>query len=338
MRGLAKQFGRWVLGAAAFGVLWCAGGCHGPAAPPPAYVPVKSYPPLLQSNGTLNHQNYFMPAGFYNPATNYIVQEGDLQRGGRVTRVWIYRPRPLPTWSVPCVLIAPAGSHLFDGMALGEGDRLEHMSYVRAGMVVVAYELDGAIPNGQRPSDDALVRAAGEFMAAGAGIRNAQDALGYALATVPEIDPKRIYAAGHSSAATLALQLAQHDPRIAAVAAYAPCTDTEKRMGSAVGEFDARIKGYRDFVRSYSPLRNAAQLRCPVFLFHAVDDDNVLVAESDAFVAAVRKTNPNVTYDRYPTGGHYEGMRTEGIPQAISWMKQLPDIRSWRRANVEIRM
>ena len=45
--------------------------------------------------------------------------------------------------SLPCVLIAPAGSTLLAGMGLGEGDEPEHIPYVKAGCAVLSYELDG---------------------------------------------------------------------------------------------------------------------------------------------------------------------------------------------------
>ena len=57
-------------------------------------------------------------------------------------------------------------------------------------------------------------------MAVQAGLANARTALEFALAKVPKLDAKRIYVAGHSSAATLALLFASHEPRIKACAAW----------------------------------------------------------------------------------------------------------------------
>ena len=45
--------------------------------------------------------------------------------------------------SLPCVLIAPAGSTCWRAWTLGDGDSPEHMPYVKAGYAVLAYELDG---------------------------------------------------------------------------------------------------------------------------------------------------------------------------------------------------
>lgn len=303
------------------------------AAPPPAYVAPQAHPELGPASVMALRKTY-LPASVTAPVASTRVHTVTLRRGNRSTRLWIYRPEPLVTAKrVPCVLIAPAGTRLMHGIDLGDGDRPEHVPYVRAGMVVVAYELDGALPVAQ--TDATVTKAAAEFMAAKAGLRNAQDALDYALKQVPEIDPARIYAAGHSSAATVALHVAQHEPRIAAVAAFAPCTNLPERIGGAlIGGLNARITGYNAFIQASSPLGNAARLKCPTFLFHATDDGNVPVAETDAFAAAVRKTNANVTYHRVSRGGHYDAMVTEGMPQAVGWMLQLPNIRSWKPEKV----
>lgn len=310
-------------------------GCSlAPAISPPPYVAASAFPELGPPS-EIRLQNTLLPADVGRPSSIVRFNEVTLSRGGRRTRLWIYRPAAATSTRLPCVLIAPAGTRLVHGMELGDGDRPEHAPYVRAGMVVVAYELDGPAPDGAWLTDSSMVRAASEFMASEAGLRNAQDALNYALKRVPEVDPYRIYAAGHSSAATAALHLAQHEPRIKAVAAYAPCTDVEGRLGGEViGPLDRRIKGFRKFIHASSPLRNAALLRCPVFLFHAEDDNNVPIRETEAFAAEVRKTNPNVTFHRVPRGGHYDSMLEQGVPQAIGWMRQLPNVRRWHPVDI----
>src|SRR5579871_2614816 len=60
-------------------------------------------------------------------------------------RLWIYLPSPPPAGKLPCVVIAPSGSALFSGMKLQDGDRAEHLPYVRAGFAVIAYDIDGPI-------------------------------------------------------------------------------------------------------------------------------------------------------------------------------------------------
>jgi hypothetical protein len=43
------------------------------------------------------------------------------------------------------------------------------------------------------------------------------------------------------------------------------------------------------------------------------------------FAADLRKTNVQATFVRVPTGNHYDSMVKEGIPQAIQWLKKLPE-------------
>jgi hypothetical protein len=66
---------------------------------------------------------------------------GQSQPGHR-GKFWLYLPKGQhPAGSLPCILIAGAGSNLITGMDLGDGDRREHLPYARAGFAVLAYEL-----------------------------------------------------------------------------------------------------------------------------------------------------------------------------------------------------
>lgn len=243
------------------------------------------------------------------------------QAGAAASKLWVYLPEGQTRPKIPCVLIAPAGTRLFHGITLGEGDRPEHLPYVRAGFAVVAYELDGS-PSDE--SDEALVSAARLFKKAEAGLVNARAALDYALANVPQIDPARIYTAGHSSAATTSLLVARREPRVRACVAYAPVTDVEKYFGEDIMEaLSSVMPDYREFVRRTSPQAGARDLRCPLFLFHAEDDENVRIAESVKFAGEVGRHNPSVTFVRAAKGGHYDAMVKEGIPKAVEWLKAL---------------
>ena len=110
-------------------------------------------------------------------------------------------------------------------MKLADGDVAEHLPYARAGYAVLAFDVDGMLANRQNPTPEAIFEAAGRFQAAQAGLVNAHIALEYVLAKVPEVDPKRITVAGHSSAGTLAVLFAEHEPRLRSCLAYAPVDD-----------------------------------------------------------------------------------------------------------------
>lgn len=289
-------------------------GCQRPAGPN------KYAGPIEVNTGTVAFPD--LPAG--QPIQPGIVaSEVALQRNGIPMKVWVYKPEAPAAGKLPLVLVPPAGSTLFVGMNLGDGDRAEHYPYARAGFAVVSFEIDGHVPNLDNASDQVLANGASAFEASLAGMANAKAALDFALAKVPNVDAERIYIAGHSSAATLALLYASHEPRIKGCAAYAPATDVEARLRPVSSDLNRIVPGYSNFIRFSSPRTHVAKLTCPVFLFHALDDDTVASSESTNFAEELKKTNSQVTLVTVPAGGHYQSMIDSGIPQGIAWMKKL---------------
>jgi dipeptidyl aminopeptidase/acylaminoacyl peptidase len=234
-------------------------------------------------------------------------------------KVWYYRPAQAKG-KLPLVLVPPAGSTLVAGMELGDGDRAEHYPYVRAGFAVGSFEIDGHVPDGT--PDAAVLKGAREFRDAKAGLTNAKAALDFLLAKAPDVDQNRIFIAGHSSAATLALLVAEHEPRIKGCVSYCGVSDVEARVAPAIPALDRAIPGYRDFIRFSSPKTPVEKLKCPVFLFHAQDDATVPVSQTTTFAALLKRTNANVTVDTSARGGHYQSMIDAGIPRGIAWMKK----------------
>lgn len=257
------------------------------------------------------------------PEPGVMEYEVVIPRGGAAEHVWVYLPANPAQAKVPCVFIAPAGTRLFHGNDLDDSGRPEHFPYVRAGFAVVAYSLDGPLED--KPTDHQVVEATRAFKDADAGLLDERAAVDYALAKVPQIDPKRLYAAGHSSAGTLSLLVAENDPRIAACVAYAPCCNVPKRLGlPLLRALDDAVPGEQDFLARRSPNVDVAKLTCPLFLFHADDDSVVPAADVDEFAGMVQRTNAHTTYVRVPTGDHYDSMIQQGVPQAIRWLQALP--------------
>jgi len=251
-----------------------------------------------------------------------VLHKVELVRGTEKSNLWVYLPEKPAAKPLPCVIVAPAGTRMFHGMKLGAGDMPEHTPYAKAGFAVVAYELDGHLPEGFK--DKEMGEALLKFQGARAGVENAKSAINYALARVPNIDKERIYAAGHSSAATAALVVAEHEPRIKACLAYAPICDLDAYFVPEIMDIMKEISpSFPTFIHEYSPLTGADKLRCPAFIFHASDDTNSKQADVAAFVVKAKKTNNRVTYIEVPTGGHYESMIDQGIPQGIAWLKTL---------------
>ncbi len=261
------------------------------------------------------------PATQLEPGVNlHEIRFQETGTPGHRGKLWLYMPAGQNgPRALPCVLMAGAGSNLLTGMDLGDGDRAEHLPYVRAGFAVLAYELDGASsPEG---SDDDMRQAFERFRDAQAGLTNAHIALEYLLAKVPAVDPARIYSSGHSSAGTLSVLFAEHEPRLAGCVAFAPVIDLDARFGP-VGllALGANMPGVRDFVTKYSPRNHEADLACPLFLFHAEDDSNVPADQSREAAERLKGLGKTVTLERVPTGNHYDSMIQQGLPKAIAWM------------------
>jgi dienelactone hydrolase len=227
------------------------------------------------------------------------------------------------THSLPCVLVAPAGSTLITGMGLGDGDRPEHVPWVRAGFAVLSYSLDGELSD-RNAGDDEFRRASEAFLAARAGLTNAEVALAWLAARVPQVDPNRIYTAGHSSAATLALLLAEHDPRIKACAAFAPPVDLNASFSAEQkGLLRRAIPRVDAFFTAYNPKAHSAQLNVPLFLFVARDDAPRFVQGTEALAAELQAQGKPVTLVTVPNGGHYDPMIRQGLPRAIEWLRKI---------------
>jgi dienelactone hydrolase len=238
--------------------------------------------------------------------------------------LWLYLPTGTHApQSLPCVLIAPAGTRFIHGSVLAEGDRPEHLPYVHAGFAVIAYELSGDVPPtpGGRVRYGDLRDPVRAFAAADGGLANARVAIDYALARVPEIDPARLYAAGHNSAAVMALNLSMADSRIRAVAAYAPACDVEKRLASELPILERVIPGTTALAARVSPMQHVEAIKCPVLLFHADDDSRVATADNVAYYAALTAAGKTVEFRRVSSGDHYQSMIDQGIKAGIAFFQ-----------------
>lgn len=295
----------------------CYGRVHEAAS---GYTPLAAFPPLGPA----------LPV-----ARGIVVHQVSLGHDGQPGRVWIYLPDPLPSKPLPCVFIAPAGVPPFLGNGFGPDlDRQrcpEHVPYLRAGFAVVAYDVDGEVADRDNSTYADVGRAATAFKKADAGVVNARHAIDYVVKMVPAIDPTRLYVAGHSSAGRQSLLVAEREPRIAACIAYAPVSDAERRSDEiardATRYLESEVPGFREFLKQSSPIRQIDHLRCPTFIFHSEGDTRIPIAESDAFVAQLKQRNKSVTYVRASHGGHYDSMIEEGVPRAISWLREIAGVK-----------
>jgi dienelactone hydrolase len=244
---------------------------------------------------------------------------------GHSGRMWLFLPaakgggRPAPG-SLPCVLFAPAGSSGLTGMKLADGDRPEILPYVRAGFAVLAFELDGAEPDGARRGGLPPWPSMQAFLRARAGLVNGEVALAFLRAKVPEVDRGRLYVAGHSSAATFALVFAEHSRDLKGCVAYAPDVDIAAHLDAA--RLDGlRRRGLGPLFTRFSPRDGEGDLSCPVYLFHARDDDQLPSAATAAFADRLRGMGKAVTFDLADGSNHYETMIRDGLPRGVAWLK-----------------
>lgn len=242
---------------------------------------------------------------------------------GQTMRLWVYLPPGNhAATSLPCVLIAPAGSNLIAGMNLGEGDRSEHLPYASAGFAVVAYELDGALPEYAKPDQE--VAAIKGYLASKGGVLNAQTAIDYVTERMPEIDPNRFYAAGHSSAGTVALVLAASEPRVKGAVAYAPVVSLRAFLGPDMAKSLVKsVPKAATFLDYGSPDQRIADLTTPVMLFVARDDNTVAPQRVIDFAKALEDSGKAAELVVVDEGGHYDAMIREGIPRGIAWLKKI---------------
>lgn len=256
-------------------------------------------------------------------------QGGFYPTPGHGGRLWLYLPKgDHPPKSLPCVLITGAGSNMLMGMSLGEWDEDEHVPYARAGCAVVAYEMDGPELDYDDEQEGSIARSYQAFRSSRAGLVNARNALEFVLARVPEVDPGRIYSAGHSSAGTTSLLFAAHEPRLAGAVAYAPCCDVAKHLTPlGMRAMSMVLPGAADFAAQSSPVTHTHRVKCPVFLFHAEGDDVCDIADSRAFESALKQQGTNVTLETVAMGDHYESMIETGIPKAIEWLRRQAALR-----------
>jgi dienelactone hydrolase/DNA-directed RNA polymerase subunit RPC12/RpoP len=259
---------------------------------------------------------------------------------GHSGALWLYLPEPekgpLEPRSLPCVLIAPAGSDCVSGMALSKGDPRnpqasdmpEHLPYVRAGFAVLAFELDGPDPAPAGTMAERRIHVPpgpcmDKFLRARAGLVNGKIAKEFLKLRAPAVDPDRLYVAGHSSAATFALLFAEHDRDIKGCVAYAPIVDLEAWFTGRRGGLIRRV-GFGDLITRCSPRADEARLNCPVFLFHSRKDEFVPYMSTEEFAEGLLSAKKPVTLklvDDNDRDHHYEPMLKQGIPAAIDWLK-----------------
>jgi dipeptidyl aminopeptidase/acylaminoacyl peptidase len=252
-----------------------------------------------------------------------LIHETAIAMPGGSIKVWVYLPEGAKPKSLPCVFIAPAGGNMLAGVTLGDGDRPEHLPYVKAGCAVVAYELEGPIGDGVGTATPEFKTASAKFRESWAGLKDAKAAIDFALAKVPEVDPSRLFVAGHSSAGTTALLVAAFDTRLRGALAYMPSPSVGRFHGEeTMAKLEAAQPGIQDFALRSSPEALVSQMRVPLFIFGVGDDEIMDFGEIANLVRGLVFVQKPVEFARVRAGGHYGAMVNDGIPRGIEWIKK----------------
>jgi acetyl esterase/lipase len=248
------------------------------------------------------------------------AQSGGSIPGGDM-QMFVYLPAELPRpATLPCVLVAPAGTILLTGNGVTDDYHKEALPYVEAGCVVVRYSLDGSVDDMDNPAQlEAGIQA---FMKAEGGTVNGRNALEYVLQNLPHVNPRKIFVAGHSSAGTVALCMAAVEPRLAGCIAYAACADPEARLRDGLVNNGPAYALLMQFLAATSPMKHASEIKCPVMVFHALDDSNVAYSEAQNYVATLKSAGVETHFVTAASGDHYQPMIDEGIPAGIRWLLQ----------------
>jgi dipeptidyl aminopeptidase/acylaminoacyl peptidase len=256
---------------------------------------------------------------FSQSVTNYIKKE--LVNPKTNGKIWVYLPSEYEKGGVPVILVPPAGTRLFHGMELSDGDSAEHIPYVENGFAVISFDLSGKWP--ADASETNILKAINAYVARNAGLEDVQDALLIAKSAYPKLSSSNIYIAGHSSAATIALMAAQQIPQIKAAIAYAPVIDVESYLANMTPKLAPSVQQFKTVLIDGSPHKNIQKYHSPIFLFVAKDDAKLADRKQSYkdFTAALSKAGVPITYVEVEHGGHYQSMIDEGIPAAINWLK-----------------
>ena len=220
----------------------------------------------------------------------------------------------------PVIFIAPAGTNMLTGSDFVEADSPEHIPYAKAGYIVVAYSLPGAVT--EKMSEEKYNDSVATFFNSRMGIVPALLSIDYTVKKVPNINPQMLVTAGHSSAGAVSLQAAMCSGKITHCISYAPCSSYQSHLGKETVEelssLDPFIKKCFD---ELDPLNNTKKLTVPVFLFNAMDDSIIPIKQTYAYTKKLKQTNRKVTLKIVKRGEHYNSMILQGIPQAIKWLK-----------------
>jgi hypothetical protein len=223
--------------------------------------------------------------------------------------------------SLPCVFMFAATGAVLEGQTLVERDSREALFLARSGVAALVFDTSRWPPSGRPQAAGAGEQ---EFIQNDCGRYSAQDAMNFALAKVPAINPDRLYAAGERGGARAALYWAAMEPRIKGVAALSPACDVAAHLDRPATELESQFKfsGVDEFVKRTSPINRVADINCPVLILSLPNEP--LGADVQPFITAMKAAGKTVVVDTVKPVDRSKDLMYDGyIPQIGEWFKGL---------------
>jgi len=298
------------------------------------YLPKNDLPMALRGDSTALWDLSDLPK--WEVAEEYrIGLNSDLNRGTRevvirhgrsLRKMYVHiPPGSHRSGSLPCVLVPPSGSNQVTGQTINGGVGLLQ-AYLKAGIVVITYPLDGPLASGDEGDAKKFRRAYLAYVNSKAGLNNSMFAFRYAQERIDIVDDNQIYVAGYSSGGTHALLFAAHQPRLAGCVAYCP----DPRLGDynekALQVYGRFLPGLERFVDRATPMTHVTRIQCPVLVFGVMDDAVIDFDDILAFDRRLKRVNPAAMLKWQDAGGHFEPYRESGIKLGSKWIKQRAQI------------
>jgi dienelactone hydrolase len=189
----------------------------------------------------------------------------------------------------------PAVLHAHGGFALGPEDFEQVRPLVQAGYVVLVPAWRGENGN------------PGDFELCYGEVDDALAALEY-LAALPEVDPQRLFATGHSVGGTAVMLLAELTPKLRGAMACGGIPDMQTLFKHGFEPnvlqvpFDALDEKEGDL---RSPARHAGDLKCPLLLCYGADpEDRISFKQAQAFKRNAAEVGKEVRVETFLATDH----------------------------------
>ena len=255
------------------------------------------------------------------------IREVNFADGRAIRKLYVHFPDGFHAkGSLPCVLVPPSGSNLITGQTVN-GDVSLLNYYLNKRMIVVTYELNGALHPDDADDPKKFKASYLAFVGAKAGLVNSRNAFEYAANHVEAVDPSRIFVAGYSSGGSHALLFAAHEPRLAGCVAYCPDPQMGDFTPTALSEYGSFLPGLSRFVTRASPMTHIENIDCRTLVFAVQDDEIIEFAEVKEFCDALRRKNGGLMFRWTDEGGHSEAFRQIGLKWGADWIETIAKLK-----------